>query len=452
MELMVAEQHIPYESALFKRGVAQFESNMEAALKILNKHHIPVFISNLVSNEKDLEPFVSLPVDSIQFPSFRTNYEQGLKDFEQGNLPGAEKYFLAANKTFPNHAACNFYLGRIAYQTGNPAKAKDYFAMAIDLDALRFRAPHQMNETIAMLCNKYSNTHLVNAKAMFEAWSPNLIVGDELILEHVHPNLLGYALLSDAFYRAMKQMKIFTIPDENEIAFSRLLEIMPVTSMDSLAGAYKIASLKKSWPFNTIQVDTAYTGDSIIANTEEEKLAYDLAFRRLNWEDATSRLYNYYMAHHELRKAGVVLQTLTLEHPAEKSYYENAANLYGELGENETAVFYFRKAFDLAPSMNLARYLFVLYFKLDRPAEAIPYLDYVINNGGGSAIIAIKKLAGEIIALQKAGVKDVTVWNQIAAKYYQMGNRETAIEYLDKVLQTDNKNKEAQTLLAHLKT
>jgi tetratricopeptide (TPR) repeat protein len=221
--------------------------------------------------------------------------------------------------------------------------------------------------------------------------------------------------------------------------------------MDSLAGSYKIASLKKSWPFNTMQADTAFAGDSIIANTEEEKLAYGLAFRRLNWEDATSNLYNFYMAHNELGKAGVVLQTLALEHPVEKSYYEKAANLYGELGDNETAVFYFRKTFDLGPSISLARYLFVLYFKLDRPADAIPYLDYVINNGGGPAIIAIKKLAGEIIALQKTGVMDIAVWNQIASKYYQMGNRETAIEYLDKVLQTDSKNKEAQTLLAQLK-
>jgi len=57
MQRMVAEEHIPYGSALYLRGIGQFKSNMEEAVKLLHDQNIPVFISNLVSNEKRPEAF-----------------------------------------------------------------------------------------------------------------------------------------------------------------------------------------------------------------------------------------------------------------------------------------------------------------------------------------------------------------------------------------------------------
>ncbi|MEJ0081907.1 MAG: hypothetical protein WDM78_13385 [Puia sp.] len=46
----------------------------------------------------------------------------------------------------------------------------------------------------------------MDSKGIFEANSANHMIGNELILEHVHPNLNGYALISDAFYEAMKKI------------------------------------------------------------------------------------------------------------------------------------------------------------------------------------------------------------------------------------------------------
>jgi len=43
----------------------------------------------------------------------------------------------------------------------------------------------------------------------------------ELILEHVHPNLKGYAIMSDAFYEAMKREKLVEVPTEDEMTFAQ---------------------------------------------------------------------------------------------------------------------------------------------------------------------------------------------------------------------------------------
>ena len=76
------------------------------------------------------------------------------------------------------------------------------------MDALRFRAPEDINDIIARLCRKYDNAHLVDTRAAFEAASDHGIIGKSLLLEHVHPNLMGYALMADAFYHALQQQGI----------------------------------------------------------------------------------------------------------------------------------------------------------------------------------------------------------------------------------------------------
>ena len=74
MEMMVGSGRIPYGSPLYDRGIAQFKKNMDETLDLFDRTHIPVFISNLVSNEKDLPPFVSAEAGS---PAFKRDFDLG---------------------------------------------------------------------------------------------------------------------------------------------------------------------------------------------------------------------------------------------------------------------------------------------------------------------------------------------------------------------------------------
>src|SRR5450432_723481 len=188
MQRMVADQEIPFKSGLFYSGISQFVSNMNEVLDLFNKNHVPVFISNLVSNEKDLKPFVSLPADLHSYPGFEKNLHQGISAFEANDRIASEKFFKRADQIYDGHALCNFYLGRLAYNEGKYTESYRYFIKAKDLDGLRFRAPVLINEAIVTMCDKYSYIHLVDTKAAFENFSDHQIIGSELILEHVHPN------------------------------------------------------------------------------------------------------------------------------------------------------------------------------------------------------------------------------------------------------------------------
>ena len=479
MEAMVADQQIPYGSKLFYRGIDQFRSNMEETLRLFDKHKIPVFFSNLVSNEKDLRPFISILADSVLHPDFVRDYALGLAALRRNDTGAAYSSFKEADSVYSAHALCNYYLGRLVYSRGDSAQAGIYFSKARELDALRFRAPDTINTIIGQLCRPYKNVHLVDTKAAFEAGSPGGMIGDELLLEHVHPNLVGYALLSDVFYETMKRQGLFSFPGkEKEMSFLQLRQEMPITKMDSLTGAYKIFNLKRSWPFRDTALaaagrlpDTASRAagrrlsgasvsggslpDTLNPVSEEERLAYALTFKQMGWADAMDSLYNYYMGRQDLPEARRVVEALVLEHPTEEAYYEKAANLCGALKDDANAVFYFRGSFSLAPSFEKARKIFVLYLRLDRPADAIPYLDYAINNNlSGLNLTPVRQFAGEILQLQKVAGKDtanLAVLNQIADRYFKMGNRESASGYIDKVLRIDPSNKEALALKGRLR-
>jgi len=399
MELMVGDQQIAYGSPLFERGIAQFRSNMDKTLAVFHNEGVPVFISNVVSNLKDQQPFISI----------EDKHDGASADLDYG-------------------------LAKQAWDKSDYTTARADFIRAKELDALRFRAPEAINGIIDDLSRKYDNTHLVDTRAVFQAASEHGIIGNTLLLEHVHPNLMGYALLSDAFYRALQQQGLIPATPDPAGSFRRLLRDMPITRVDSLAGEYKIDNLRNNWPFSRNGQDAGPPSRAAWhLATEEEDLAYAVAFEHLSWEEAMRQLYDYYSKTEDWTRAATVMEALCLEHPEETSWYEKTAMLLGKLKDNEKAIFYFRQAFDRDPSFDRARYLFVLCLEQDRPADAIPYLDYAIaNNSGGMNLRPVRADALEVIRLEKSLARDSansSLLDTIANTYEHMGNKPAALKY-----------------------
>jgi len=449
MQRMVASQKIEYQSELYQRGVEQFQVNINEILKVLNRHNIPVLVSDLVSNEKDLKPFVSFPVDSSHFPAFKINYDLGIKAVAHNDTGAALKYFSKANHSYGRHALCNYFLGKLYFGKDNFNEAKKYFSKARDLDGLRFRAPSEFNSILKKLTAQYKNAQLVDMTSVFESNSAGKSIGNELMTEHVHPDLKGYALMSDAFYKVLQKQNVIPINPKSEMTFAGLISAMPITKVDSLSGIYKVAKLKGSWPF-TESLQTA----SFDILTSEQKLAYDLANRKISWLDAMNRLYEIYIAQRDLKNARKTVETLILEFPYQTEYYLKSAMLSGELMDENQALFNFRKAFSLIPSFDTARYIFVLLLKTDQPKEAIPYLDYAIqNNSSAFDLRPVRQLVSQVVTLKSSLEKDTAnteLLSQISQVYLKMDNKSGAIKYLHKILQTDSHNRNAQLQLSKL--
>ncbi len=402
MQRMAAKQTIPLGSKDFNEGVSQFHDNMDAVCRLFSDRHIPVFLSDLVSNEKDQLPFISAPGSASPAGS---------------GQPTADQQFRA---------------GDSAYHAGNFTFAKNAYRAAKEADLLRFRAPDTLNGIIHELCRRYNgDIHLVETRALFESNSPHGILGKETLLEHVHPNLFGYALMSEAFYDAMKQTGLLSSV-ECPMSFETLLQRMPVTRVDSLNGAYQVMMLKTRWPFHEPIPGTFIRGNSI-----EEKLAGALSVGRIGWLDAMDQLFKYRMQINDKAGALQVAEATMLEHPENKTYLTYCGRLSFEAGYWDDAVNYFKRLYRQDGSTANALNLLIAYIKTDQPQQALVLMK---GNSGLSAARTRQRswadLLEEIIRLEQLirwpaePLTDrTTLGRQVAIDYKMLDAPEAASRY-----------------------
>ncbi|GAA4323243.1 hypothetical protein GCM10023149_24060 [Mucilaginibacter gynuensis] len=362
MERMAADQHIHYGSEKFKNGVSQFKMNINEMCRLFSARKIPVFISNLVSNEKDLSP-------------------------------------LSSDAREADASAKSYYdKGTAAYLISDTIVAKRLFINAAAHDLLRFRAPEQMNQIIRDAALRYAGIYLVDTRKVFENHSHGHILGNETILEHVHPNLQGYALMSEAFFSALKTRHILPVGPQFDMSLHQLQDEMPLTATDSLFGAYSVAELKRAWPFHETAIKQP------VPNTLEGEIAMAMIKQHLPWNDAMDRLMNYYEQTRDQKAALKVAEAVVLEYPQDAAFYAAAGKLSAQQSNLKKAINYFNRAFVLEPSMDLARALFALEIKSRHPEKADRYINYALTiTPDNPALVKAREVVRRLIQLEQAG-------------------------------------------------
>lgn len=348
MEVMAKEQRIPYNSKVYLAGLDQFESNLKRILRKYKNHNIPVILSTVVSNEKDIKPFIS---DSI------IDRNKLIQDLEQKN-PEVSRL---ANK----NADAAYELGKY-YLQKNKDTAKKYFHIAKELDLLRFRAPNKINEIIMNLSNEY-NCSLVDMEGVFLKYSAQGIIGDELLTEHVHPNVKGYFVMADAFYNKIKELNFLGSWD-NYITFNEAFHDIPITKIDSLRGKFLIDHLKRSWPYNlNMSEQNSFSSYYTTVNqTYEERKALEIHTNRTKWEDVMKQSYHKYDYDKDYEKGLRVAQSLIFEFPEQGEVYRLAGLMCLKMGELNKAAYYFFKYNELDKSSLSAQLLASVYIELDK--------------------------------------------------------------------------------------
>jgi hypothetical protein len=145
---------------------------------------------------------------------------------------------------------------------------------AKDLDAIRFRAPSQFNVEIKNICQKYPGI-LVDVESAFEHESPHGIIGNNLILEHIHPNERGYYLMARAIATTMSQFGLVTPEwdwslDKSDSAYLAMNNLSLLSREIVNAAIFRLTS---HWPFPTANQERKYQKIGTV-RTEELALAY----------------------------------------------------------------------------------------------------------------------------------------------------------------------------------
>jgi tetratricopeptide (TPR) repeat protein len=249
MSRVAAERSIPLGSPLYERGLEQFRGNLDRLMAKYQAAGIPVFIGTLASNERDLPPFASSddPTDSAQ---------------------------------------ARFEKGRAFEAAGDYAAARSEYLAAKDRDELRFRAPEAFNDVIRTAAAAHDAT-VVDVQDALAAASPNGIIGAELMLEHVHPNVDGYFRLTSAYFPAIVQ---WLGPPAVEVDEATARREIPVTTVDRLHGEYRVAALLNDWPFVPERRPTSLPAPS----DRIEEIAQSWFAGRISWLEAMNEALAWY--------------------------------------------------------------------------------------------------------------------------------------------------------------
>jgi tetratricopeptide (TPR) repeat protein len=323
MSRMVKDADIIYDSKTYKEGIKNYRDNLNLMLAMAKSKNVPVFLSDMVSNIHDLKPFNSKASDKYK---------------------PAIDYFQAAQQLEAN---------------GNIAAAKENYTKARDYDCIRFRASSDINKIISELAKKYNNVHFVPSLSLFEANSPNGLVGSNLITEHVHPNIQGYFLLAESFYTAILQSKLIggKINDYAPKTSKQIIINYGFTELDSLVAKHRITNLSYHWPFrdetkNYIDYRKIYQPVSHI-----DSLAFHvMADGNLILSDAHLQLAKEYEKNHDFENAFREYNALTKISPYWPLYFRKAGDCLIALRDLPGAIHYFSRSLEYDSSSFYAHF------------------------------------------------------------------------------------------------
>ncbi len=391
MSKVIGESSIPYNSDLYKAGISQFEGNMRDILSACQKANVKVMVGNVASNLKDQKPFVS--TDTL-------------------GLEKAENIFAQANAE---------------YGKGNFSKAKELYIKSRDLDALRFRAPSEINSLIKNLSGEFG-TVMVDVESGLNSFSPNGITGKELMVDHLHPNIKGYELIANLFLDAALKNSLLPDAANFKIETGKLTSIESVFSpLDSIVADLKLRTLLGAHPFvpkgspNLLRL-------SFKPTAHIDTLAMMTADRMITLEEAHYEMADIYWKNKNVQAFENEMNVLINERPINQVHHMKLITTLLSDTLIDKAIVYLYRMEKYCPSEFSTKRLGALLLSKNRFAEALPYLekDITLNSN------------------------DARAWYNLAGAYYGTKNISKAITAVNRSLEISPRNALAQTFKKQL--
>jgi lysophospholipase L1-like esterase len=343
MATIADEKEIPYGSPLYRRGLAQYRANLRALLRRYREAAIPVFIGTVVSNERDQPPFISGHGPEADVAAWRRRFAAGRAALVSGDAASALRELDAAVAIDAADAAGHFARGRALERLGRYREARQAYLAAKDRDLLRFRAPEEINAILREVAAE-QGAHVVEVQEAFHREAENGIIGHDLILEHLHPNLRGYFLLADAFYAALREQALIG-PWKTPVPREQAWREIPVTEVDRLYGEWRARYLMSDWPF-TEQQEPFWLPP---AAGRVEEIAQEYYRGSCEWPEAMRRLLAHYRSAGDVTEAARVAVLLAEAFPNRADDQRAAAEALLTAGRPDDVV-YRRRALEMASS------------------------------------------------------------------------------------------------------
>ncbi len=377
MERLARGEYIRYRSEEYQDALSIFNENLDSFTELARQHNVPVLLSSQVSNLRDQAPFVSEPDPRItqdDRQAWEQSFERGQQEWNRGDITAALSGFRTAALHDSMRADIHYAIGQCLDSLHDPRQALAEYVRARDLDELRFRASSDFNDAIRHH-EDGKGVWFVDMEQMFKANSPDSIIGNSLIEEHLHPNSRGYFLMGKAYTQVMRQHGLLEPADawdtHDTVSDERLWRERNLTELDERIADRTREVLISGWPFKAqFPTVTAVAGTDTLGQIAEK------AVRAVwSWAQAHETAAEYYARRGELDNVEKEYQVVISQIPLDAMPYLELAGVYIDEGRVTEARAMLLASTTVNATALAYRTLGDMALRAGRPLEAIPYYE-----------------------------------------------------------------------------
>ncbi len=433
MERLSRGQYVQHGGEVYREGLAVFRENLNRLRDICTDAGIPLIVSTQVSNIRRQPPFVSID-DPLTTPEERVRFNSTLNDgitkYLNGDFPAALAALQGITGPDTLRADLHFRIAQCLDTLSRSREARREYTFARDFDQLRFRASSDFNNAIREMADG-KHVFVADVDSAFAVASPDSLIGNEFIVEHLHPTLTGHFMMAQQYAGILRAHGLAADARAwhaaDTLSEARLWNERSATRLDEMIGARKTAILTSGWPFR----DQPPSVPSV-PETDTLGQIVGLVMRdRISWERAHMEAAAYYARRQDIREAAQEYRVVAAEMPFDPSPLVRLGELYAHTGQVDEA----RQAFQGS---------------LQREETARGY-----SGLGGIALLAgaIPEAASyyeKAVTLSLSPEERAESQYILALLLLRSGNRERAVQELKDVLKAVPSHRQATELLSRI--
>ncbi len=378
MEAMVGENTVLNDSDEYTTGIDNFRSNLDYILAECRDSGVPVILGELTSN------LMQAPLQNIisEVNAANDSYGRGIEAIKAGDTIQAGKSLVEAK----------------------------------DLDALRFRAPSEMNDIIFSKADEYE-FHVVRVDSLFRFHSVNGIPGYNLFTDHLHPNIGGYKMIADLYVDEITARKNIDAPVsnvDNERMETYLAGELPFTDLDSSYASIQLEVLLNSYPFRR-NSNVVGILNGIKLKSISDSLAMAIVANRITWEEAHKQLAEFYFSRKNYNSFYREMNVLIEAEPYNENLYRYAADKLFSSQEFTVAGRALVKLHKRIPGAYSSKMLGIVSYESGSYSRAVNFLNQSL----------------------KYSTDDPETYFRLSAAYYQIKEYDKALQNIKNCLKLD---------------